>query len=114
MLDKKEQARRNFIIQVHSEGGHIESLYRDLPVDEDPEMTEEQMESALEWSHDPMPIWNWEILDYRVPEPKIIIYANIYPIGPGMFSSQCFGTELEAQESAFDGCYRKAVKLIES
>ena len=117
-IDKKELARRALVNQVHGEGGAIESclLAIDLTdiAEDDREFVEaEQMDLIGIFNIDDNPTWEWEKRDYRIPEPKIQFFANIYPTGPGRFASQSFGSEEEAKDSAFEGAYRTAVKMIE-
>jgi len=117
-IDKKELARRNLVMQVQAEGGAIESclLAIDLTdiAEDDREFAEaEQMDLIGIFNIDDNPTWDWEKKDFRIPEPKIQFFVNIYPTGPGRFASQSFGSKEEAEESSFDGAYRTAVKMIE-
>jgi len=117
-IDKKEQARRNLVMQVHAEGGEIESSLLEVDLTDIPESDieaaeAEQMDLVGVWKLDYIPTWDWEKVDYRIPEPKIQFFVNIYPTGPGRFASQSFGSQEEAMDSAFDGAYRTAVKMIE-
>jgi len=117
-IDKKELARRAFVMQVQSEGCSVIScsLVVDLTdiAEEDREIAEiEQQDLIGIFDIDDNPSWDWEKRDYRIPEPKIQFFANIYPTGPGRFASQSFDSEEEAKSSAFEGAYRTAVKMIE-
>ena len=115
----QERARRSLAVQVKSEGGTIEScrLVVDLTdiAEEDREIAEiEQQDLIGFYEIDDNPTWEWEKLDYRRAEPKIQYFANVYPTGPGMYVSQGFGSKEAAKESALDGCYRVAVKMVEA
>ena len=117
-IDQKEQARRNLVMQVQAEGGEIESCLLEVDLTDIPESDieaaeAEQMDLVGVFSIDYIPDWDWGKRDYRIPEPKIQFFVNIYPTGPGRFASQSFGSQEEAIDSAFDGAYRTAVKMIE-
>ncbi len=119
LTNAQERARRNLAIQVKAEGGTIESCLLNVDLtdiaEEDRELAEiEQLDLIGIWEIDDTPTWNWENRDYRRTEPKIQYFANVYPTGPGQYVSQGFSSKEEAKDSAIDGCYRVAVKMVEA
>ena len=113
-LSKAEKARRAATIQVFGEGGTIESCLRDIPESDIEEMDEEQINLACAWKVDHNPNWDFEIRDFRIVEKKVEFWGNLILVSAGKFTTQCYGSKIEAEESSFDGVYRTAVKLIEA
>jgi len=114
ILSKSEKAKRAAAIQVHGEGGTIESRMLDIPESDMDDMDEEQINLALAWKVDYKPTWDFEANEYRIIEKKVETWANLILVAAGKFTALCYGSKSEAEESSFDGVYRTAVKLIEA